>query len=120
MTGRLLLAGYRSRPTPTEKARRDLVTEFDLKSEALIVERLSARTPELGLVAEEHGGTEQARSWFCDPLDGLEDVCQVVSKALLIAAHTGRASASTMARNLSGKALGVSTSTVTPSSLPSS
>jgi myo-inositol-1(or 4)-monophosphatase len=68
--GTLLLAGYRSRPTPTEKARRDLVTEFDLKSEALIVERLSAATPELGLVAEEGGGVEQTRSWFCDPLDG--------------------------------------------------
>jgi myo-inositol-1(or 4)-monophosphatase len=68
--GALLLAGYRSRPTPTEKARRDLVTEFDLRSEALIVERLSAATPTLGLVAEERGGERKALSWFCDPLDG--------------------------------------------------
>jgi myo-inositol-1(or 4)-monophosphatase len=68
--GALLLAGYRSRPTPTEKARRDLVTEFDLQSEALIVERLSAATPTLGLVAEERGGEQKALSWFCDPLDG--------------------------------------------------
>jgi myo-inositol-1(or 4)-monophosphatase len=68
--GALLLAGYRSRPTPTEKAQSDLVTQFDLRSEALIVERLSAATPELGLVAEERGGTEQSSSWFCDPLDG--------------------------------------------------
>jgi myo-inositol-1(or 4)-monophosphatase len=68
--GALLLAGYRSRPTPTEKARRDLVTEFDLQSEALIVERLSAATPTLGLVAEERGGERKALSWFCDPLDG--------------------------------------------------
>lgn len=68
--GALLLAGYRSRPTPTEKARRDLVTEFDLRSEALIVERLSRATPALGLVAEERGGETKALSWFCDPLDG--------------------------------------------------
>jgi myo-inositol-1(or 4)-monophosphatase len=68
--GALLLAGYRSRPVPTEKARRDLVTEFDLRSEALIVERLSAATPTLGLVAEERGGERKALSWFCDPLDG--------------------------------------------------
>src|SRR6185369_5263654 len=66
----LLLTGYRKRPTPTEKAKRDLVTEFDVKSEALIVSRLSAATPELGLVAEEGGGREQAVTWFCDPLDG--------------------------------------------------
>lgn len=65
-----LLRGYRSRPTPTEKARRDLVTEFDLASEALIVARLSAATPALGLVAEEGGGERRDLSWFCDPLDG--------------------------------------------------
>jgi len=68
--GTLLLAGYRKRPTPTEKARRDLVTEFDVKSEALIVARLSAATPELGLVAEEGGGQQKPLTWFCDPLDG--------------------------------------------------
>lgn len=66
----LLLRGYRSRPLPTEKARRDLVTEFDLQSEALIVARLSAATPTFGLVAEERGGERRALSWFCDPLDG--------------------------------------------------
>ena len=69
--GALVLAGYRKRPTPTEKARRDLVTEFDLNSEALIVARLSAATPELSLVAEERGGARSdGLCWFCDPLDG--------------------------------------------------
>ncbi len=68
--GKLLFSGYRSRPTPTEKARRDLVTEFDLDSEKLIVARLSAATPTLGLVAEESGGVRKPLSWFCDPLDG--------------------------------------------------
>jgi myo-inositol-1(or 4)-monophosphatase len=68
--GALLLEGYRKRPVPTEKAKRDLVTEFDVKSEALIVSRLSQQTPELGLVAEEGGGQVRAVTWFCDPLDG--------------------------------------------------
>jgi myo-inositol-1(or 4)-monophosphatase len=70
--GMLLLGGYRKRPTPNEKAKHDLVTEFDLKSEALIVERLRQATPELGIVAEEGGrlGEEKPLSWFCDPLDG--------------------------------------------------
>jgi myo-inositol-1(or 4)-monophosphatase len=67
----LALGGYRKRPTPTEKARADLVTEFDLASEELIVTRLSQATPELGLVAEERGGVRQSGlCWFCDPLDG--------------------------------------------------
>lgn len=68
--GQLLLGGYRKRPAPTEKAKHDLVTEFDLASEALIVARLTAATPELGLVAEERGGERKPLSWFCDPLDG--------------------------------------------------
>ncbi len=66
----LLLTGYRKRPVPTEKAKRDLVTEFDLKSEALIRARLSSATPELGIVAEEGGGEPRPLTWYCDPLDG--------------------------------------------------
>jgi myo-inositol-1(or 4)-monophosphatase len=62
--------GYRKRPAPTAKAKHDLVTEFDLKSEALIRERLAAATPDLGIVGEEGGGTEKPLSWFCDPIDG--------------------------------------------------
>jgi myo-inositol-1(or 4)-monophosphatase len=69
--GRLALSGYRTRPTPTQKARRELVTEFDVKSEELIVARLSAATPELGLVGEEGGALRAAPlSWFVDPIDG--------------------------------------------------
>lgn len=66
----LLTSGYRKRPTPTEKAKRDLVTEFDLGSEAIIRARLAAATPDLGLVAEEGGGELKPVCWFCDPLDG--------------------------------------------------
>jgi myo-inositol-1(or 4)-monophosphatase len=66
----LLAASYRTRPAATEKGRSDLVTALDLASEALIVQRLSRATPELGIVAEERGGDVRALSWFCDPLDG--------------------------------------------------
>ncbi len=66
----LLSSGYRKRPAPTEKAKHDLVTEFDLASEALIRERLAAATPNVGLVAEEGGGERKRLSWYCDPLDG--------------------------------------------------
>lgn len=50
-----------------------------------------------------------------DTLDGFPNVAQVVSQALLVAVQTGTASASTMSRNFFGRALGVSTSTGTPS-----
>jgi myo-inositol-1(or 4)-monophosphatase len=69
----LLLTGFRKRPAVTEKARADLVTDFDLASEHLIRQRLAERTPGLAIVAEEQGGTAAAggaRTWYCDPLDG--------------------------------------------------
>ena len=52
----LLLAGFRKRPAVTEKARADLVTEFDFASEHLIRQRLAERTPGIAIVAEEQGG----------------------------------------------------------------
>lgn len=66
----VLMGGYRKRPLPTAKAKHDLVTEFDLASEALIRSRLASATPELGLIAEEAGGEAKPLSWYCDPLDG--------------------------------------------------
>jgi myo-inositol-1(or 4)-monophosphatase len=69
----LLLTGFRKHPRATEKARADLVTDYDLASERLIRQRLAELTPELAVVAEEQGGTPASgagRTWFCDPLDG--------------------------------------------------
>jgi myo-inositol-1(or 4)-monophosphatase len=66
----LLLTGYRSRPAATEKARSDLVTEYDVRSEAQIRERLARETPDIPVVAEEQGGTARGLTWYCDPLDG--------------------------------------------------
>jgi myo-inositol-1(or 4)-monophosphatase len=69
----LLLTGFRKRPAVTEKARADLVTEYDFASERLIRQRLAERTPGLAIVAEEQGGAPALGSgltWYCDPLDG--------------------------------------------------
>lgn len=68
--GSLVSQGYRSRPAASEKAARDLVTEFDLASEQLIRERLAQATPSIPVVAEETGGSAGERTWYCDPLDG--------------------------------------------------
>jgi myo-inositol-1(or 4)-monophosphatase len=65
-----LAKGYRSRPAASEKSRYDLVTEYDVRSEALIRERLARETPGIGVVGEEQGGTRRGLTWFCDPLDG--------------------------------------------------
>ena len=49
----------------------DLVTEMDVASEALIVERLRARFPDAGLLGEEGASTQGTDgTWIFDPLDG--------------------------------------------------
>ena len=50
----------------------DLVTEADRASEKLVVERLRARYPEHGIVAEEGSGHDSPSEfrWYVDPLDG--------------------------------------------------
>lgn len=68
-----LLANYLERRIGFElKGDFDLVTEADRASEKLIVERLTARFPTHGIVAEEGGGHESASEyrWYVDPLDG--------------------------------------------------
>jgi myo-inositol-1(or 4)-monophosphatase len=69
----VVFAGYRSRPAANEKAQKDLVTEYDVKSERLVRERLSVLTPEIPVVGEEQGGTSAELTWFVDPLDGTMD-----------------------------------------------
>jgi myo-inositol-1(or 4)-monophosphatase len=75
--GRILLEGWGTRPAVGFKSGEDinLVTEYDKRSEALIVERLSKAFPNDRIVAEE--GTTVAgdpggsvRVWYVDPLDG--------------------------------------------------
>ncbi len=79
--GRLLMQGYRSRPQADEKSRADLVTEFDRRSEALIIETLTELTPKIPVVGEEQSAEKAAKGgsavaekadlvWYVDPLDG--------------------------------------------------
>jgi myo-inositol-1(or 4)-monophosphatase len=70
----ILASGYRSRPQADEKARADLVTEFDRRSEAFVIERLNKLTPEIPVIGEEQSGGHDTRPrglvWYVDPLDG--------------------------------------------------
>jgi myo-inositol-1(or 4)-monophosphatase len=76
--GRVLLEGWgESRPVLEFKSEDiDIVTEFDRRSEALIVSRLAAAFPDDTIVGEEgtvvgerrRGGA--GRVWYVDPLDG--------------------------------------------------
>jgi myo-inositol-1(or 4)-monophosphatase len=74
--GRVLLEGWGTRPAIGFKSEDiNLVTEYDKRSEALIVDRLARAFPNDRIVAEE--GTNvagqpggPARVWYVDPLDG--------------------------------------------------
>ena len=69
----LVRAGWRKHPAPTHKGRIDLVTQFDLDSEALLRKELALAAP-FPVVGEERGGERAAGpdspTWYVDPLDG--------------------------------------------------
>ena len=70
--GALLMEYFARRVTIEYKGDVDLVTEADRASEKLIAERLRARWPEHGIVAEEgtRSETSAQHRWYVDPLDG--------------------------------------------------
>jgi len=70
--GALLMGNFARHVTIEYKGEVDLVTEADRASEKLIVERLRARWPEHGIVAEEgtRSDTGAEYRWYVDPLDG--------------------------------------------------
>jgi myo-inositol-1(or 4)-monophosphatase len=70
--GALLMGYFVRRVTIEYKGEVDLVTEADRASETLIVERLRARWPEHGIVAEEGTRSDMGAEyrWYVDPLDG--------------------------------------------------
>jgi myo-inositol-1(or 4)-monophosphatase len=75
--GALLLEGWGTRPQVEFKSEDiNLVTEFDRRSEALVVSRLAAAFPDDTIVGEEGsevgGGRKNGagRVWYVDPLDG--------------------------------------------------
>jgi myo-inositol-1(or 4)-monophosphatase len=76
--GAVLLEGYGRAHRPERKGRIDLVTEYDRRSERLLLEGIARRTPGAAVLAEESGahagatGADPAGAlrWIIDPLDG--------------------------------------------------
>ena len=74
--GRILIEGWGTRPAVGFKSEDiDLVTEYDKRSEALVVQRLADAFPTDRIVAEEGTvvpgeGGGAVRAWYVDPLDG--------------------------------------------------
>src|SRR3990172_9130807 len=70
--GAMLREGYGSAKTIEHKGVIDLVTEFDRRSEALIVSALRQAFPDHAIRAEEGSGNSPAGEyeWLVDPLDG--------------------------------------------------
>lgn len=69
--GALIMQGFRGQAEVRKKGAIDLVTEWDLKSERLIVERLSATFPDHRIVAEEGASRGEGEiAWYIDPIDG--------------------------------------------------
>ena len=74
--GTLILESYGRVGRVRHKSRRDVVTDVDYRSEALIDRAIRRTYPDDGILAEESGadragGTDGARRWWAiDPLDG--------------------------------------------------
>jgi len=70
--GAIVREGWGHAHRPERKGRIDLVTEYDRRSEALLLERIAQRWPDHAVLAEEsgaHRGGNRVR-WLIDPLDG--------------------------------------------------
>ncbi len=73
--GRILLDKFGRNIKISKKGEIDLVTEADLASEKLIIERISSHYPKHSILAEESGeaiikGGDETFKWIIDPLDG--------------------------------------------------
>lgn len=76
--GELVSAGFRSRPHVDHKGRHDLVTEYDRRSQELVLARLATMAPGMAVVAEEDrpdaagapASATRGPVWYVDPLDG--------------------------------------------------
>ena len=86
-------AHHRSDLVISKKQRNDLVSQADHDAEAVIIEILRERTPEMGIVAEETGGQPSGvASWYIDPLDGTTNFLHGVphyAVSIALVAHAG-------------------------------
>lgn len=75
LAGKALLEKFGRKLNVSKKGEINLVTEADLASEKMIVERIRSHFPKHTILAEESGETvicdnEQTWKWIIDPLDG--------------------------------------------------
>jgi myo-inositol-1(or 4)-monophosphatase len=73
--GAVLREGYGRTHRPERKGRIDLVTEYDRRSERLLLEAIGRRFPDHAVLAEESGASAPGAGaapvrWLVDPLDG--------------------------------------------------
>ena len=72
--GAAILQQHRATPGALvidHKGRNDLVSQADRESEQMVMAILKEKTPHIGLIGEESGGTPGAQlTWYIDPLDG--------------------------------------------------
>lgn len=76
--GAVLREGHGRVHAPEKKGRIDLVTEYDRRSEEVLLARIRERFPHHGVLAEESGthaagggpASVSSTRWICDPLDG--------------------------------------------------
>ena len=71
--GEILKAGFKKNKNIKYKGAIDPVTEFDIKSEKLIISRINKQFPTHSILAEEGNGKILPSSfcWVIDPLDDL-------------------------------------------------
>ncbi|UPT77609.1 inositol monophosphatase [Sulfurovum sp. XGS-02] len=70
--GKIVREGYASHKEVSHKGVVDLVTEFDIKTEAFIIDQLKKVFPDHTLVGEEshHGSYHYDKAIYIDPIDG--------------------------------------------------
>lgn len=70
--GEILRKGFRRRMTVNYKGRIDPVTEYDLKSEKFIVNKLNRFFPDHDILTEEGSNKDESSEfcWIIDPIDG--------------------------------------------------
>lgn len=70
--GKILKKGFRAAKNVRLKGAIDLVTEWDLRSQAFIAEKIKGRFPDHDLLMEESGPSRRSSPfrWVLDPLDG--------------------------------------------------
>ncbi|WP_323011782.1 inositol monophosphatase family protein [Castellaniella sp.] len=75
------------------KQRNDLVSQADREAEQAIIQILQARTPDIGIIAEESGGQAGSQATWCiDPLDGTTNFLSGIphyAVSIALIAHVG-------------------------------